>query len=132
MRQRPFGRTGWLVSEIGFGSWAIGSAWGSVKDEEVIAAADDLLDELFPLATGSHADVTAYRVEAGALVPALADPAQFAGSAENVVLLRRNGLHVELKIDPESRVGRQHHAGVADVALVMAGAAAVSEKLAEP
>ncbi len=87
------------------------------RGAQVIAAADDLLDELFPLATGSHVDVTAYRVEAGALVPALADPAQFAGSAENAVLLRRNGLHVELKIDPESRVGRQHHAGIADVVL---------------
>ena len=33
------------------------------------------------------------------------------------MLLRRNGLHVELTIDPEHRVGRQHHAGVADVVL---------------
>jgi malate synthase len=87
------------------------------RGAQVIAAADALLDELFPLAEGSHTDVTAYSVEAGALVPALADPAQLAGSAENAVLLRRNGLHVELKIDPASQVGRQHHAGVADVVL---------------
>jgi aryl-alcohol dehydrogenase-like predicted oxidoreductase len=44
MRQRPFGRTGWLVSEIGFGSWAIGSAWGSVKDEESLDALRVSLD----------------------------------------------------------------------------------------
>ena len=87
------------------------------RGAQVIAAADELLDELFPLAEGSHADVTEYRVDGGALVPALADPGQFAGSAENVILLRRHGLHVELKIDPGSRVGRQHHAGVADVVL---------------
>ena len=31
------------------------------------------------------------------------------------ILLRRHGLHVELTIDPEHRVGRQHHADVADV-----------------
>ena len=53
----------------------------------------------------------------------LADPAQFAGhrpgdgGTVRAVLLRRHGLHVELTIDPEHRVGRQHHAGVADVAL---------------
>ena len=91
----------------------------------MIAAADELLDELFPLAAGSHADVTAYRVRrrlvARGAAPGLADPAQFAGLAADAdgvaVLLRRNGLHVELTIDPEHRVGRQHHAGVADVVL---------------
>ncbi|QJY50220.1 malate synthase G [Pseudonocardia broussonetiae] len=87
------------------------------RGAQVIAAADELLDELFPLASGSHADVTEYVVADGALSPALADPAQFAGSGEGAVLLRRNGLHVELRIDPEHQVGRQHHAGVADVVL---------------
>src|SRR5690606_36645931 len=95
---------------------------------QVIAEADRLLDEFFPLAQGRHADATAYRVENGRLVVAtgagetgLADPAQFAGyrsrSADGVeaVLLRHNNLHVELTIDPEHRVGRQHHADVADV-----------------
>ncbi|HET6260092.1 malate synthase G [Pseudonocardia sp.] len=109
------------------------------RGAQVIAEADRLLDELFPLATGSHADATAYRVQDGALVvetkdgdTGLADPGQFAGrrsgsdgggdddgrpAAVRAVLLRRNGLHVELTIDPEHRVGRQHHADVADVAL---------------
>jgi malate synthase len=87
------------------------------RGAQVIAAADELLDELFPLAEGSHADVTEYRVEDGALVPALADPAQFAGSADGAILLQRHGLHVELTINPETRVGRQHHAGVADMVL---------------
>ena len=32
MRYRPFGRTGWSVSEIGFGGWQIGGAWGKVDD----------------------------------------------------------------------------------------------------
>jgi malate synthase len=91
--------------------------YDELRGAQVIAAADALLDELFPLAEGSHADVTAYGVEAGALTPALAVSAQFAGSAEGAVLLRRNGLHVELRIDPTSRVGGQHHAGVADVVL---------------
>ena len=89
------------------------------RGAQVIAEADRLLDELFPLAGGSHADATAYRVADGALVVetaggdlALADPAQFAGSAATgAILLRRNGLHAELTIDPENRVGGQHHAG---------------------
>ena len=46
MRQRPFGRTGWLVSEIGFGTWPIGSAWGPVKDSESLDALRVSLDEV--------------------------------------------------------------------------------------
>ena len=38
MRYRKFGRIGWEVSEIGFGAWAIGGAWGGVDDEQSIAA----------------------------------------------------------------------------------------------
>ncbi|GAA1394041.1 malate synthase G [Pseudonocardia kongjuensis] len=100
------------------------------RGAQVIAAADELLDELFPLARGSHAGVSAYRVTDDGLVAdtadgpvVLADPAQFAGhrptgaDGRGAVLLTRNGLHLELGIDPTARVGRQHHAGVADVVL---------------
>jgi aryl-alcohol dehydrogenase-like predicted oxidoreductase len=39
MEYRALGRTGWNVSEMGFGSWAIGGdAWGSTDDREAIAA----------------------------------------------------------------------------------------------
>ena len=44
MRKRQFGRTGWSVSEIGFGAWAIGSAWGPVKDAESLDALRVSLD----------------------------------------------------------------------------------------
>jgi malate synthase len=109
------------------------------RGAQVIAEADRLLDEFFPLAEGSHTAASAYRVADGALVvdtadgsTGLADPGQFAGHRSGAdgggdddghpgvvqaVLLRRNGLHVELTIDPEHQVGRQHHADVADVAL---------------
>jgi uncharacterized membrane protein YsdA (DUF1294 family) len=30
MKYRSLGRTGWRLSEISFGAWAIGGAWGSV------------------------------------------------------------------------------------------------------
>ncbi len=38
MQYRTLGTTGWKVSEISFGAWAIGSAWGSVSDEDALAA----------------------------------------------------------------------------------------------
>jgi malate synthase len=102
------------------------------RGAEVIAEADRLLDELFPLTSGSHADATAYTVHNGTLVvvtgsgeTGLADSAQFAGSREDGLLLVRNGLHVELHVDREHRIGRQHHAGVADVVLESAVTAIV-------
>jgi len=33
MKYRALGRTGWKVSEMSFGAWAIGGTWGPVKDE---------------------------------------------------------------------------------------------------
>lgn len=44
MQYRDFGRTGWKVSEISFGAWAIGSAWGEVDDTESMAAMHRALD----------------------------------------------------------------------------------------
>lgn len=44
MQYRDFGRTGWKVSEISFGAWAIGSAWGEVDDSESLAALHKALD----------------------------------------------------------------------------------------
>ncbi len=45
MNYRPFGRTGWQVSEISFGAWAIGSAWGEVSDEDALAALHTSIDQ---------------------------------------------------------------------------------------
>jgi aryl-alcohol dehydrogenase-like predicted oxidoreductase len=45
MKYRPFGRTGWQVSEISFGAWAIGSAWGEVSDEDALAALHTSIDQ---------------------------------------------------------------------------------------
>lgn len=44
MQSRQFGRTDRSVSEIGFGAWAIGAAWGEVNDEEALAALHAALD----------------------------------------------------------------------------------------
>jgi aryl-alcohol dehydrogenase-like predicted oxidoreductase len=42
---RNFGRTGWKVSEIGFGAWAIGGSWGTVSEEDAIAALHAAIDD---------------------------------------------------------------------------------------
>jgi len=44
MRYRELGRTGWKVSEISFGAWAIGSMWGKVDDNESLAALHRAID----------------------------------------------------------------------------------------
>jgi aryl-alcohol dehydrogenase-like predicted oxidoreductase len=44
MKYRELGRTGWKVSEISFGAWAIGGAWGSVDDVVSMAALRAAID----------------------------------------------------------------------------------------
>jgi aryl-alcohol dehydrogenase-like predicted oxidoreductase len=44
MRKRPFGKTGFEVSEIGFGAWAIGGGWGPQADNDTLAALERALD----------------------------------------------------------------------------------------
>src|SRR5690606_32789697 len=66
------------------------------------------LDEAVPLASGSWADW-----EGGS--PELADPSQWVGKKPGGILLRHNGLHIELVIDPDSAIGKTDPAGIADV-----------------
>jgi aryl-alcohol dehydrogenase-like predicted oxidoreductase len=44
MNYRPLGRTGWKVSDISFGAWAIGGSWGEVSDEEALGALNKAID----------------------------------------------------------------------------------------
>jgi malate synthase len=76
----------------------------------VIARAKAFLDEAVPLASGSWADW-----QGGQLT--LADPAQWVGSKPGGILLRHNGLHIELVIDSASAIGKSDPAGIADVVL---------------
>ena len=76
----------------------------------VIARAKAFLDQAVPLASGSWADW-----QGGQLT--LADPAQWVGSKPGGILLRHNGLHMELVIDPDSAIGKTDPAGIADVVL---------------
>ena len=44
MQYRELGKTGWQVSDISFGAWAIGSAWGPVSDDDALAALHASID----------------------------------------------------------------------------------------
>jgi aryl-alcohol dehydrogenase-like predicted oxidoreductase len=44
MQYRDLGRTGWKVSTISFGAWAIGGSWGSVDDRQSLAALKKAVD----------------------------------------------------------------------------------------
>ena len=44
MNYRSLGRTGWRISEISFGAWAIGGAWGNVDDNESFSTLHAALD----------------------------------------------------------------------------------------
>ncbi len=99
-----------------------GKGYDTARGARVIAWAKAFLDDAVPLENGSWSDVSGLSVEGGALVPALADPAGFVGfggSADKpeFVLLKNNGLHVQIMIDPSSNIGASDPAGVADVRL---------------
>ncbi|MGB3844633.1 MAG: malate synthase G [Sphingopyxis sp.] len=84
--------------------------YDAVRGAAVIARAKAFLDEAVPLASGSWADWPGG-------MPDLADPAQLAGTKDGGLLLKHNGLHIELVIDPDSAIGRTDPAGIADVLL---------------
>ncbi len=96
--------------------------YDKTRGDHVIAWTRKFLDDVVPLAGESHAAASAYSVVDGALTPALKDPAQFAGyrgdpAAPSAILLRNNGLHVEIVIDRDHPIGKGDAAGVADVVL---------------
>ncbi|MDE0538597.1 MAG: malate synthase G [Rhodospirillales bacterium] len=102
-----------------------GSGYNPVRGAKVIAYAGAFLDEAVPLESGSHLTASGYEVAGGALSvggSALKDPSQFAGyrgDAANpgAVLLRNNGLHIEVRIDRDNAIGKDHPAGTRDVVL---------------
>ncbi len=101
------------------------AAYNPVRGARVIAYARELLDKLVPLAGGSHGTARSYRVDGGRLMvdgAGLDDPRQFAGyrgdpAAPVAILLANHGLHIEIRIDRVSPIGREDRAGVADVVL---------------
>ncbi|UXW85629.1 malate synthase G [Microbacterium azadirachtae] len=111
------------------GELAPGKDFNPARAEAVVAFGREFLDEIAPLADGSHRDATGYRVDADGLVVAtasgdrrLADPARFVGytgdaQAPDTVLLVHNGLHAEILVDRSGAIGRTDAAGVQDIIL---------------
>lgn len=92
------------------------------RGAKVIQKAKAFLDSAVPLASGSHADVTGWSIKDGALMPALKDAGAFVGyrgdaANPSSVLLKHNGLHIELVIDRSHPVGKADPSGQADVIL---------------
>ncbi len=91
----------------------------------VVARARVFLDEAFPIEGASHADVSKYHIQDGALLiddKPLRQPEKFVGyrgasDAPDTVLLVSNGLHVELVFDKDHPIGSTDRAGLADVRL---------------
>lgn len=105
-----------------------GKGYNKVRGDKVIAFARAFLDEAAALETGSHVDATAYSVKNGALVvtlkngseTGLKNAAQFLAvqgdaAKPQALLLKHNGLHFEIQIDPTSPIGQTDAAGVKDV-----------------
>jgi malate synthase len=95
------------------------------RGDRVIAWAKAFLDKNMPLISGSHADVTSYTVEnrqLSASGTSLANASQFVGyngstDQPSAILLKNNGLHVEIVIDPDHPIGKADKAGVADITM---------------
>ncbi len=91
----------------------------------VVARTRVFLDSAFPIAGGSHADVRRYYVDKGQLLiddMPLEDPSKFVGytgraKAPETILLKNNGLHVELVFDRAHPIGSRDQALLADVRL---------------
>ena len=105
-----------------------GSKYNAKRGAKVIEWARHVLDRTAPLKKGSHVGSTGYVIKDGELVvklkggksSKLQDPSQLVGyqglaKAPSSVLLVHNGLHLDIRIDPKSPIGKTDPAGVADL-----------------
>jgi malate synthase len=115
------------------GAFAKGKSYNVKRAKEVIAQAASFLDEACPLATGSHKEAIEYMInvntEGAKLLITLKEGEltylkhneQFIGynikgDMKNI-LLKNNGLHIELQIERNDPIGQTSSAGVKDVVL---------------
>ncbi len=105
-----------------------GPGYNPKRGEKVIAFGRQLLDQAAPLAQGSHADATLYSVVDGQLQVSLSDGSKaelkdatkFIGyngesAAPTAILIKNNGLHIEIKVDRNGNIGQNDSAGVQDL-----------------
>jgi malate synthase len=103
--------------------------YNPVRGQRVIEWAKDFLNQSAPLADCHYADAQSFRVDDGKLIVTypggetfLVDQAQFAGFRGNpddpeLILLKNNGLHIEIIFDPSHPIAKTDQAGIADVIL---------------
>ncbi len=106
-----------------------GKGYNPKRGEKVIAWVRDFLDSTAPLDGASWKDVTGFAVKDGALAVTteggavkLADSSHFAGylgdaAAPTHILLKQNGIHIEIVIDTNTAIGKTDPAGISDVRL---------------
>jgi malate synthase len=111
-----------------------GGDYSIQRGAQVMDYADDILDQAIPLKRGRHSLVTEYRLsnENGHIVvvaelkdrtvTGLSNPDKLVGfqggfSTPTALLFANHGLHLEIQLDRDSFIGKQHHAGVKDVVL---------------
>lgn len=106
---------------------AKGAGYNPVRGAKVIAWVRDFLDQSVPLSDGSWSNVTSFEILAGAIhvklgekAVALSEPSQFAGfkgeaASPSSILLTRNGLHIEIRIDASTPIGKDDAAHISDV-----------------
>jgi malate synthase len=108
---------------------ATGRGYDAARGKQVVAQAKKWLDEFAPLQGALYSDVIGFAVDGGSLVARtrqgtkkLKLPFQFIGyrgaaSSPDSVLLKHNGLHIDIVIDHEHFVGCDDAAGIADIVL---------------
>ena len=110
------------------GGAARGKGFNPARGAKVVERAKQILDEAAPLAGALHADVVAYSIHKGLLQAELKDgrrvglesPEKCVGyngldAAPTSILLRNNGLHLDVVIDRTHAIGKTDPAGVADI-----------------
>lgn len=105
-----------------------GNTYNPKRGSAVVAWVRQALDDYAPLQNGSHANAVAYTVQNGVLSVQLKDGStttlaslpQFVGyqgeaGTPSAILLQHNGLHLDIRIDTQSAIGKTDAAGISDV-----------------
>jgi len=107
-----------------------GKDFDDSRGDRVVDWTMGFLDDVAPLNGSDWAGRTGFKIEGenlrirmiGGEVLRLEDEAQFVGydgdaDSPKQILLRNNGLHIAIQIDPENRIGKRDPAGIADVVM---------------
>ncbi|WP_281556492.1 malate synthase G [Thalassomonas sp. RHCl1] len=105
-------------------------AYNPVRGAKVVAFAKDFLDQVLPLESGSHQEVSDYQLDGQQLILTLNDGKQsklchpdaligFTGSINipDSLLFKHHGLHFEIRFDRKSPIAQADPAGISDILL---------------